>query len=115
MRLIRIDHVSLNVHDRPRSVAFYDEVLRLGAGRPPGSPGEPVFLGPVGARIALFADRAPGVRHVALATDRAGQDGLRERLDRLAIPWRAERHGDHDSLYFRDPDGLTLEVMVPTP
>ena len=106
---MRIDHVSLNVHDRPRSAAFYEEVLGLGPSGPPGPVDEPLFVGSVG----LFADRAPGVRHVALATDRAGQDRVRAHLDRLGIPYQDERHGHHDSLYFRDPDGLTLEVMVP--
>ena len=62
----------------------------------------------------VVADRAPSVRHVALATDRAGQDRVREHLDRLGIPYQAERHRDSDSIYFADPDGLMLEVMVPT-
>jgi catechol-2,3-dioxygenase len=71
-------------------------------------------VGPDGAQLGLFADRAPGLRHIALATGRADQQALLSRLDRLAIPYRQERHRDHDSLYFRDPDGTTLEVMVPT-
>ena len=36
-----------------------------------------------------------------------------DRLERLAIPYRRERHRDHDSVYFADPDGATLEIMVP--
>src|SRR5215217_5441774 len=104
MRLIRIDHVSLNAGDRARSLDWYDQVLGLRAGGPAGPPDQPLFLGPAGARVALFADRAPGLRHVAIATDGEGQRRVRERL---------ERHRDHDSLYFRDPDGTMLEVMVP--
>ena len=36
--------------------------------------------------------------------------------DRLrSVAWyRRERHRDHDSGYFADPDGSTLEIMVPT-
>ena len=115
MYLHRIDHVSLDVHDRLRSIAWYEDVLGLRAGGAPGPPGEPVFLGPPRARLGLFEDRAPGLRHIALATD---ADGLRQvlaNLERLAIPYRAERHRDHESVYFADPDGSTLEVMVPTP
>jgi hypothetical protein len=36
------------------------------------------------------------------------------RLEQVAIPFRRERHRDHDSVYFADPDGSTLEIMVPT-
>lgn len=113
MRLLRIDHVSLNTGDRPRSVAWYQDVLGLGAGRQ-GPADQPVFIGPSTSQLGLFGDRAPGLRHIALATDAEGQAEVRARLDRLAIPGEFVRHRDHDSLYFRDPDGHMLEVMVPT-
>ena len=114
MNLHRIDHVSLDVRDRLHSIAWYEEILGL---RPAGTPGpvdEPVFLGPRGARLGLFQERPPGLRHIALATDPLGQRRVLDRLERLAIPHRRERHRDHDSLYFADPDGSTLEIMVPT-
>jgi catechol 2,3-dioxygenase-like lactoylglutathione lyase family enzyme len=113
MRLIRIDHVSLDVHNRVESIGWYEQVLGLPASRRTVPADQPVFLGPAGARLGLFEERGPGLRHVALATDRAGQDRIRETLERLAIPFVPERHADHDSIYFRDPDGVTLEVMVP--
>jgi catechol 2,3-dioxygenase-like lactoylglutathione lyase family enzyme len=113
MHLIRIDHVSLDVRDRSGSLAWYEEVLGLRAAAPHAVPGEPVFLGPAGARLGLFAERPPGLRHVALATDAAGQRALAARLDRLGIAYQPERHRDSDSIYFPDPDGTMLEVMVP--
>jgi len=115
MHLIRIDHVSLDVHDRPASIAWYEEVLGLGPHARHAVPDEPVFLGPAGARLGLFADRPPGLRHVALATDPADQRALAARLDRLEIPYQPARHRDSHSIYFADPDGTTLEVMVPRP
>jgi catechol 2,3-dioxygenase-like lactoylglutathione lyase family enzyme len=115
MKLHRIDHVSLNVTDRPRSIAWYEEVLGARAGRRTCPPEEPIFIGPTGARLGLFADRAPGLRHIALATDPRGQDGVVERLERLAIPYRSERHSDQRSVYFADLDGNTVEVMVARP
>jgi len=115
MRLIRIDHVSLNVADRPRSIAWYEDVLGLQADGPPGPAGEPVFLGAATARLGLFADRAPGLRHVALATDDAGMARVMARLADRGTPGRLEQHRDHRSLYVLDPDGTTVEVMVPTP
>jgi catechol-2,3-dioxygenase len=113
MQLIRIDHVSLDVHDRRASLAWYEEVLGLRTHSSHDVPDEPVFLGPVGARLGLFAERAPGLRHVALATDAAGQRRVAARLDRLGIAYTPERHRDSDSIYFPDLDGTMLEVMVP--
>jgi catechol 2,3-dioxygenase-like lactoylglutathione lyase family enzyme len=114
MHIHRIDHVSLNVFDRSRSLAWYAEVLGLRAADPHDVPDEPVFLGAMGRRLGLFSDRAPGLRHVALATDAAGQRALAARLEALGIDYRPERHADSDSLYFADLDGTMLEVMVPT-
>ena len=82
MHITRIDHVSLDVHDRRGSLAFYEEVLGLRAAAAHDVPDQPVFLGPLGARLGLFAERAPGLRHVALATDAAGQHALAARLER---------------------------------
>jgi catechol 2,3-dioxygenase-like lactoylglutathione lyase family enzyme len=113
MNIARIDHVSLNAGDRPRTLAWYADVLGLHADHPDSPPDEPVFLGRAGARIALFADRAPGLRHVALATDDVGQAGLVTRLERMSIPHRLELHRDSRSVYFPDPDGTWLEAMVP--
>jgi catechol 2,3-dioxygenase-like lactoylglutathione lyase family enzyme len=113
MRILRIDHVSLNSGDRPRSIAFYQDVLGLGAGTA-GPADQPVFVGPSTSQLGLFGDRDPGLRHIALATDPDGQAEVRARLSHLAIPGEFVRHRDHDSLYFRDPDGHMLEVMVPT-
>jgi catechol 2,3-dioxygenase-like lactoylglutathione lyase family enzyme len=115
MQIMRIDHVSLDVRDRPASLAWYETVLGLTPHTRHSKPDEPIFLGPSGARLGLFAERPAGVRHIALATDRLGQTCLAERLDRLHIPYHRERHRDHESIYFRDLDGAMLEVMVPRP
>lgn len=112
MNLHRIDHVSLDVHDRHRSLAWYEAVLGLTSTGTPGRGDQPVFLGPEGARLGLFQERPPGLRHVALATDAAEQRRVVDRLDRLAITYRFERHRDHDSVYVADPDGSMLEIMV---
>jgi catechol 2,3-dioxygenase-like lactoylglutathione lyase family enzyme len=114
INILRIDHVSLDVGDRPASLAWYQAVLGVRPHLRHEIPDEPVFLGPAGARLGLFADRSPGLRHVALATDASGQRELASRLKALAIPYQRERHRDSHSIYFRDPDGITLEVTVPT-
>jgi catechol-2,3-dioxygenase len=113
MRLLRIDHVSLDVHDRAAALGWYEEVLGLRASTRHDVPDQPVFLGPAGARLGLFSERPPGLRHVALATDAPEQRRIAARLDRLGIAYQPERHGESDSLYFADLDGTVLEVMVP--
>lgn len=115
MQITRIDHVSLDVQDRPASLAWYETVLGLTPHSRHSQPDEPIFLGPLGARLGLFAERPAGLRHIALATDAPGQCRVAERLDRLHIPYQCERHSDSDSIYFRDLDGTTLEVTVPRP
>jgi catechol 2,3-dioxygenase-like lactoylglutathione lyase family enzyme len=111
MKLHRIDHVSLDVKDRAHSLAWYREVLGLRGTNHPYA-GQPVFLGPDRAQLGLFQERPAGLRHIALATDAAEQGLIAARLDRLGIAFRPERHRDHDSIYFSDPDGTTLEIMV---
>ena len=112
MRLHRIDHVSLDVKDRALALDWYEQVLGL-RGTNHRHVDQPVFLGPHGAQFGLFQERPPGLRHIALATDPTEQRQLIARLERLGIAFRPERHRDHDSIYFADPDGTTLEIMVP--
>jgi catechol 2,3-dioxygenase-like lactoylglutathione lyase family enzyme len=111
MNIIRIDHVSLNVADRARSIAWYGEALGMAASGAPGAVDEPVFLGRDGAQLGLFGDRPPGLRHIALASDPAGFAATADRLDALRVAYRLEHHTHHRSLYFADPDGHTIEIM----
>lgn len=78
MRISRLDHVSLNVTDRARSIAWYRDVLGLPQLNEPGDDDEPVFLGEPGLQFGLFQaqrrspDREPessGLRHVAMVVD----------------------------------------------
>ena len=115
MHITRIDHVAIDVIDRERSVAWYREVLEFRPRSHQDDPDEPIFLGPEDAGLALFAKSRPGVRHVAFATEPEEQHRLIARLERLGIPYRRERHSRTDSVYFADPDGAVLEVMVSRP
>ena len=53
-RLDRLDHVSLNVSDRPASIAWYRDVLGLEQRNEPRQDDWPVFMGEFGRCIALF-------------------------------------------------------------
>jgi len=119
VRLERLDHVSLNVTDRTRSIAWYREVLGLPQLNEPTDDAEPVFLGRPGLQFGLFqAQRtsparepeSSGLRHVALLVD--DLDAARERLRSNGVQFRDEDHGNALSLYFEDPDGHVLELTT---
>jgi catechol 2,3-dioxygenase-like lactoylglutathione lyase family enzyme len=119
MQLQRLDHVSLNVTDRARSIAWYRDVLGLPQLNQPTADDEPVFVGQPGLQFGLFqAQRASpareaesaGLRHVALVVD--DLDAAKERLRSNDVTFRYEDHGNALSVYFDDPDGHVLELTT---
>jgi catechol 2,3-dioxygenase-like lactoylglutathione lyase family enzyme len=121
MRFERLDHVSINVADRTRSIAWYRDVLGLEQRGEPQADDWPVFMGEFGACIALFQaeERSPerlpestGLRHVALMLRRDGFEEARKQLAELGVELRAEEHGNADSVYVRDPDGNVIELTT---
>ncbi len=121
MELQRLDHVSLNVSDRSRSIAWYRDVLGLAQRGEPRRDDWPVFMGEFGACVALFQaqveapERQPestGLRHVAFMV---GADELvraEARLREHGVEFRFEDHGNARSLYFPDPDRNTIELTT---
>ena len=121
MELRRLDHVSLNVSDRARSIAWYRDVLGLDQRGDPRRDDWPVFMGEFGACIALFQaqvespERAPessGLRHVAFMVGRDDLAEARTRLREHGVEFRSEDHGNAHSLYFPDPDGNQIELTA---
>jgi lactoylglutathione lyase len=119
MLLQRLDHVSLNVSDRARSVAWYRDVLGLPQLNQPTEDDEPVFLGHPGLQFGLFQaqrqspPREPessGLRHIAIVVD--DLDAAQERLRSHRVEFRYEDHGNALSVYFDDPDGHVLEITT---
>jgi len=119
MRLERLDHVSINVTDRPRSIAWYRDVLDLPQLNEPTDDDEPVFVGEPGLQFGLFQAQvasppreteSSGLRHVALVVD--DLEAAKKRLDAHGVTYRAADHGNALSVYFRDPDGNTLELTT---
>src|SRR5262249_39725916 len=82
-RLQRLDHVSLNVSDRPRSIAWCRDVLGLELRNEPKADDWPAFMGEFGRCVGLFqAEEGPvakrgteavGFRHLAFMV---GKDDL---------------------------------------
>jgi catechol 2,3-dioxygenase-like lactoylglutathione lyase family enzyme len=121
VRLQRLDHVSLNVSDRPRSIAWYRDVLGLEQRGREQRDDWPVFMGELGACVALFQAQAvsakrehesTGLRHVAFAVERDDLVQAQERLRAHGVDFRFEGHGGSHSVYFPDPDGNVIELTA---
>jgi catechol 2,3-dioxygenase-like lactoylglutathione lyase family enzyme len=121
-----IDHVVLEVADPLRSVSFYEEVLGLVPIRiaeyRAGQVKFPSVRIDEGSLIDLFPRsmwRGPAAHnpnHVCLATTTEELAALKQRLAARSIAiTRADDHnfgarGHGRSIYFDDPDGISIEV-----
>jgi catechol-2,3-dioxygenase len=119
--LRRLDHVSLNVRDREASIAWYRDVLGLEQKNEPRADDWPVFMGELGACVALFqAEResparereSTGLRHLAFELTADDLERARAHLEAIGTQFRAEDHGSALSLYVPDPDGTVVELTA---
>ena len=124
MKLERLDHFGIEVGDLTRAERFYTEVLGLNV---VAHLGDQVLLDCGGQNLALFGVARPpmtpaerqarishplGRGHHAFRVSPADFAAAKERLAEAGverappIDW-----GDHDCMYFLDPDGNLLEVV----
>ena len=128
----RLAHMGIFVRDREKMVKFYSDVLGLmvtdeGEASPGG----------VSSGVHLtFMSADPGEHHqVVLVTGRPEDSGFnpinqvsflveslgqlrevhRRALDRGATAMRTVSHGNAWSIYFKDPEGNTVEAYLDTP
>src|SRR5688572_3769327 len=122
---LRLDHVAIPIRDARASYRFYAETLGLTlAGALSGDDwdGKPwlmmIFATREGHQLALVAfrggpstEREGDRRHYAFAV--SSDDELaawRSRLRAHGIDTREEDHETQRSIYFEDPNGITLEI-----
>jgi catechol 2,3-dioxygenase-like lactoylglutathione lyase family enzyme len=124
MKLERLDHFGLDVTDLARAECFYTEVLGLSLA---GRFGDQVLLQCGDQNLALFrvsrpplspSERAARISHPLGRSHhafRVSREHFVRAHDELAaagmesaqlIDW-----GDHDCIYFLDPDGNLLEIV----
>ncbi len=120
---------SLYVNDLDRALAFYEQVLglrRIEDGYFAGGRGAALQVGNGPSVLLLFraeitrlggdlpAHGASGAGHVAFRVEAGELPRWRERLREHSVPIEREfAVGDHPpSIYFRDPDGNSLELGV---
>jgi catechol 2,3-dioxygenase-like lactoylglutathione lyase family enzyme len=126
---IRTGHVGINVTDVPRSTGFYQRVLGLQVQAERHDAGQHwAFLGREGTLVltlwqqaeGAFSTSLPGLHHLSFQVDTL--DEVRE----VEAALRAEgaefvyqgvvphsEGSDSGGVFFRDPDGIRLEVFAP--
>jgi catechol 2,3-dioxygenase-like lactoylglutathione lyase family enzyme len=120
MKLEGIDHVAIAVPDVAKTIAWYKEVLGLEHWHADQWDGIPAFIGIGSTALALFpaderkysADGAGPMLHLAFRIDRAGFATAQQELKNRDIAFHFEDHGISHSIYFRDLNGLRLEITT---
>jgi catechol 2,3-dioxygenase-like lactoylglutathione lyase family enzyme len=116
-----IDHIALLVHDMPRAIQWYHDVLGMERRFQDIWTGsrDPVVMATGTVQLALFRPASEAYvpahdlnEHVALRVDHANFERARQQLDERGIPFKLWDHKICLSLYFFDPDGNQIEVTT---
>jgi catechol-2,3-dioxygenase len=118
-----LDHVALCVRDAERSANWYVDVLGFERRYPGMWEGVPIFVGLGKTAIALFPQRnadanppqsreSAGIVHLALRADRKNFAAAQRELTARGIAFHFSDHEISHSIYFRDPDGIELEITT---
>lgn len=128
--LLAMDHVALRVSDPAATLTFYCDILGLplvsvhdGEGWDGMDWLMMIFALGDGRALALCALDGPSetpsqpvtdLPHYAFSVrDEATLERWRGRLKAHNVRFGEESHGDQNSIYFKDPNGLTLEITAP--
>ena len=112
-----VDHVVLHVSDVERSKKFYTEILGMSVYREDegqvflraGQQGVALFEKP--GNTPLIADQ--DLNHLAFNTATGTYETLKAELERYGVAVSG-RPGQDRCIYFPDPDGHRLQLMVRT-
>lgn len=104
----KIDHVSIQVSDLPRSVAFYQKMFGL-AVVSEDKPNEIVRLGAGKVLVSLHHKSPTGlVDHFAIGVNKFNKESVtRELKERGAIPEDNLDAGFH----IKDPEGISVQIV----
>ena len=118
-----LDHVALAVRDVKRSADWYVDVLGFERRYDGMWGGVPVFVALGKTAIALFPARGDqanpprprktnGMLHLALRANRKNFVAVQHELKNRGILFHFQDHEISQSIYFRDPDGIELEITT---
>jgi catechol 2,3-dioxygenase-like lactoylglutathione lyase family enzyme len=129
LEVLGLDHIYITVSDLARSTAFYDDVMQLLGFRKGTDPvgGQPhvhyfnralqYTLRPAKQDAPAHDQLTPGLHHLCFqVADRKAVDETAEGLRKLGIEVSAPRlypayGADYYAVYFKDPDGIELEIV----
>jgi catechol 2,3-dioxygenase-like lactoylglutathione lyase family enzyme len=111
-----IDHLVLHVSDVPRARKFYTDVLGMTVYR---ENDRQVFLHAGSQGVALFKKQGDGgplktgndLNHLALNVASGTYEALKADLEKHGVIVTG-RPGEDRCIYFQDPDGHRLQLMV---
>ena len=110
-----IDHIVLHVNDVGRAKTFYTEVLGMTVYR---ESDRQVFLHAGGQGVALFKKQGEtplttgnDLNHLALNVAAGTYEALKADLEKFGVAVSG-RPGEDRSIYFQDPDGHRLQLVV---
>ncbi len=121
-----IHHAALICSDVEQTIRFYQDVLgfplvELTENR--DYPGSSHFFFDVGNQTLLgffdfpglglgqVVEAIGGVQHVAISASREKWEEAQRRLDAAGVPYAGPDLGIPESMYFKDPDGIQVELL----
>jgi len=104
----RIDHISIQVTDLPRSIAFYQKIFGLSVLNEDKA-NEIVRMGATRTIVSLHHKPPTGiVDHFAIAIDGFDRDAVTRALKQQGLT--AEENLDY-GFYVRDPEGVPVQIV----
>ena len=104
----RIDHISIQVTDLPRSIAFYQKVFGLSI-LSEDKPNEIVRMGTTKIIVSLHHKPPTGIMdHYAIAIDGFDKEAVTRALKQQGLT--AEENLDY-GFYVRDPEGIPVQIV----
>jgi catechol 2,3-dioxygenase-like lactoylglutathione lyase family enzyme len=104
---VGLNHLAVRVADIPRSRAFYQSLLGLPLMSESSSS---CFLKLGNQFLTLFKNRDPGLDHYCMEIEPFKPDEVMDQLKKLRLQPR--RPVGTDRVYFRDPDGLEVQLAA---
>jgi catechol 2,3-dioxygenase-like lactoylglutathione lyase family enzyme len=108
LKAAKIDHVSIQVTDLPRSVAFYEKIFGLTI-LGEDKPNEIVRMG-VGKVLVSLHHKSPTglVDHFAIGVEKFNKESVTQTLKQLGVV--PEENLDA-GFHIKDPEGMSVQIM----
>jgi catechol 2,3-dioxygenase-like lactoylglutathione lyase family enzyme len=110
LKAVKVDHVSIQVTDLPRAVAFYQKVFGLVVNGE-DKPNEIVRLGGAGKTLVSLHHKSPTgiVDHFALNVENFNKEAVTAKMKALGL----EATDNLDAgFHIVDPEGMSVQIMA---